>query len=193
MLLLIRFEMGAARFCGARGVYLCIFYTNCNCFTKPVKCRTRKTAGVRGSMLKSSSMDENERNAWVIQRLGNDAKRDDVILELCQSEGWTWPQAEAYIEQVAQEEAPHINRRKGPALLALSLGALTLGLAQSGFAYFMLFYPLLKRIHEPLTLLILLQSALSVPLFVPQVIAGMGLGVAGLIGVIRTLESMRHE
>ncbi len=138
-------------------------------------------------------MDETERTAWIIRRLGKEANRDDLILELCRLEGWNWSEAEACIEQVEQAEAPHINRRKGPALLILSLGALILGLAQAGTAYYMLFYPLLKNIHGPLTLRLLVQSALAVPLFVPQVIAGMGLGVAGAIGILRTLESMRHE
>ncbi|GAP15542.1 hypothetical protein LARV_03332 [Longilinea arvoryzae] len=144
-------------------------------------------------MLKLNSMDEAERTAWLIRRLGNDANRDDLILELCRLEGCTWQQAEAYIELVEQDEAPHINRRKGPALLILSLGALIIGLWQSGSAYYLLFYPVLSRIHERFTVWVLLQSALAVPLFVPQLIAGLGLGVAGLIGIIRTLDSMRHD
>ena len=77
-------------------------------------------------------------------------------------------------------------------LLVLSLGALILGLVQSGSAYFMLFYPLIKNLHEPLTLPLLAQAALSVPLFVPQVIVGLGLAVGGLIGLIRTLQAMQE-
>lgn len=143
-------------------------------------------------MLKSNSMNERERAAWVIRRLGNDAIRDDVILELCQSEGMSWPQAEAFVEWAEEAYAARIHRRKSPWLLVLSAGALVLGLVQSGSAYSMLFYPLIKNLHQPLTLPLLAQTALSVPLFVPQLIAGLGLAVGGLIGLIRTLQTMRE-
>jgi hypothetical protein len=76
--------------------------------------------------------------------------------------------------------------------ILLSAGALVLGLVQSGSAYSMLFYPLIKNLHQPLTLPLLAQTALSVPLFVPQLIAGLGLAVGGLIGLIRTLQTMRE-
>ncbi len=133
-------------------------------------------------------MNEAERTAWVIERLGNDAIRDDLILELCRLEGWDWPQAEAWVEQVAQLEAAHIARHKAPWLLILSAGALVLGLVQSGWSYYFIFYPLLRNLHEPLTLPLAVQTALSVPLFLPQMIAGLGLGVGGLIGLIHTLQ-----
>jgi hypothetical protein len=135
-------------------------------------------------------MKEAERDAWIIERLGNNANRDDLILELCQMEGWTWPQAETYLEQVEQMEAGHIARHKGPWMLILSLGALILGVVWSGGAYFALFAPMLQNIHEPLTFRLIVQSAVSVPLLVPQVIAGMGLGATGLVGLIRTLQAM---
>lgn len=135
-------------------------------------------------------MEETERDAWLIERLGNDANRDNVILELCQMEGWSWQQAETYVEQVSQMEAGHIARHKGPWLLILSLGALAIGLAWSGIAYYALFQPMLENIHEPLTFKLALESALSVPMFLPQVIAGMGLGAAGLVGLVRTLQDM---
>lgn len=137
-------------------------------------------------------MDEKERAEWLIGRLGNDAIRDDVILELCQLEGWSWQQAEEYIEWVEEAYAARIHRRKSPWLLVLSAGALILGLVQSGSAYYMLFQPLIKNLHGPITLALLAQTALAVPLFVPQVIAGLGLGVGGLIGLIRTVETIRE-
>jgi hypothetical protein len=137
-------------------------------------------------------MNERERTAWVIRRLGNDANRDDLILDLCQLEGWSWPQAQAFIEWVEEAYAARIHLRKSPWLLLLSAGALILGLVQSGSAITMLFQPLLKNLHGPLTLLLLAQSALAVPLFVPQVIAGLGLAVGGLIGLFHTLQTMRE-
>jgi len=137
-------------------------------------------------------MNEKDRAEWVIRRLGNDAIRDDVILELCQLEGWSWPQAVEYVEWVEEAYAARIHRRKSPWLLVLSAGALVLGLVQSGSAYYMIFQPLIKNLNEPLTLALLAQTALAVPLFVPQVIAGLGLGVGGLIGLIRTLETRRE-
>lgn len=142
-------------------------------------------------MLKSISMNERERAAWVIRRLGNNADRDDVIFELCQREDMTWPQAEAFVAWAEEARAAQIHRRKSPWLLVLSAGALVLGLVQSGSAYSLLFSPLIKNLHQPLTLPLLAQAALSVPLFVPQVIAGLGLAVGGLIGLIRTLQAMQ--
>ena len=142
-------------------------------------------------MLKSISMNEKERAAWVIRRLGNNADRDDVIFELCQREDMTWPQAEAFVAWAEEARAAQIHRRKSPWLLVLSAGALVLGLVQSGSAYSLLFSPLIKNLHQPLTLPLLAQAALSVPLFVPQVIAGLGLAVGGLIGLIRTLQAMQ--
>jgi len=143
-------------------------------------------------MLKSISMNERERAAWVIRRLGNNADRDDLIFELCQREDMTWPQAEAFVAWAEEAHAAQIHRRKSPWLLVLSAGALVLGLVQSGSAYSLLFSPLIKNLHQPLTLPLLAQAALSVPLFVPQVIAGLGLAVGGLIGLIRTLQTIQE-
>lgn len=139
---------------------------------------------------KMDVMDEAERDAWLIEQLGNNTNRDDVILELCQIEGWNWLQAETYVEQVAQMEAGPIARHKGPWLMILSLGALGIGLVWSGIAYYTLFHPLLKDLHEPLTVKRVLESMVAVPFFLPQIIAGMSLGAGGLIGLIRTLQDM---
>lgn len=143
-----------------------------------------------GVYVKIYPMNETERTAWVIDRLGSAANYDDVIFELCRIEGWDWSRAQAYVERVTQVEMADILRHKSPALLVLSLGALGIGLAWSGIAYYMLFQPLLKNIHEPLTFNLILQSALSTPLLIPQIIAGMGLGVGGLIGVVNTLQGI---
>jgi len=137
-------------------------------------------------------MNERERAAWVIRQLGNNADRDDLIFELCQREDMTWPQAEAFVAWAEEAHAAQIHRRKSPWLLVLSAGALVLGLVQSGSAYFLLFYPLIQNLRKPLTLPLLAQAALSVPLFVPQVIAGLGLAVGGLIGLIRTLQTIQE-
>lgn len=55
-----------------------------------------------------------------VARLGRGAARDDVILDLCNTAGIGWQEAEEFIATLEMTEAPRINRRKSFLLLLVS-------------------------------------------------------------------------
>ncbi len=69
----------------------------------------------------------------VVEQLGKGRDRKDVIFELCEKLGWSWPQAETFVAAVEQTDKKQIAQKQLPVLLILGVGILVAGLAL--FAY----------------------------------------------------------
>jgi len=71
-----------------------------------------------------------------IARLGRGAPRDDVILDICNTAGMSWQEAEEFVLELEITDAPRINRRKSFLLLLVSIAFLLQNLvtAQPVFA-----------------------------------------------------------
>jgi hypothetical protein len=57
----------------------------------------------------------------ILQRLEDSADRNDIILELCESQGMDWREAEALLDSIHFHHAADITLRQSPLLVALAL------------------------------------------------------------------------
>jgi hypothetical protein len=71
-------------------------------------------------------MDLDELEAYVVERLSAGIAPDDVILEVTQRSGLTWPEAEDLVRRTADLRGPSVARRQFP-LLALVAAAVMIG------------------------------------------------------------------
>lgn len=74
-------------------------------------------------------MDDAELERYIITRLGNAANENDLILEICETRGVSWPEAEALVRRVAADREPAIAGRRLPVLFIIALIIFTGGLA----------------------------------------------------------------
>ncbi len=73
-------------------------------------------------------MDDPELIKYIVNRLGNAASKNDLILELCEKRGLSWPEAEALVQRVETEQEHQIVGRRFPLLFVIALGIFLGGL-----------------------------------------------------------------
>lgn len=78
----------------------------------------------------------------VIARLEDGDNRNDILLDLCESQGLNWKEAEAILDSIHAENADHITLTQSPILILLALaifiggiGAIFYSLAQVAAMY----------------------------------------------------------
>jgi hypothetical protein len=66
-------------------------------------------------------MDSTELEENIVDRLENGESKDDIILDLCESENMNWPEAEATLEQIQADNQHHITLTQSPLLVSIAL------------------------------------------------------------------------
>jgi len=114
---------------------------------------------------------------YVVRELGSDADRNAVICHVCETGEMSWPAAEAFVARVALEHEHEIVKRQSPLLLVISVATLIGGVflifaIVSGFLFFNL------------------RHRLDIVYY--GIVTGLGMIGGGLIGLVRTLKSLRE-
>jgi hypothetical protein len=68
-----------------------------------------------------SKTDKATIEASLIERLADGESREDIILDLCEKENITWPEAKALLERVSTEKEHHIVLAQSPLLVLMAL------------------------------------------------------------------------
>ncbi len=71
---------------------------------------------------------------FVVYELGNLVYDKDIIRKLCDLEGMSWPEAEAFVEQVKQSQRKEIAKREGFWVLVLAIPTMIAGIVLLFFA-----------------------------------------------------------
>jgi hypothetical protein len=74
-------------------------------------------------------MQDPDLTRYIVARLSGAANRSDLILELCESRGLTWPEAEAIVQRVEADQQHQIAGRQFPLLFFIALLVFLGGLA----------------------------------------------------------------
>lgn len=72
----------------------------------------------------------------IIARLEDGHNRDDIILDLCESQGLSWNQAEAILDSIHAENADNITLMQSPVLVVIAMGTFIGGAGLLVFATF---------------------------------------------------------
>ncbi len=116
---------------------------------------------------------------YVARELGSGADRNALIRHICETGDMAWPEAEAFVARVALENEHEITKRQSPVMLALSVGTMIGGAVLFLAGAFVIITFLSGE------LLMRLDFALY------GVVTGLGMLAGGLIGLVRTLKSLR--
>lgn len=76
-------------------------------------------------------MDEKALTQYVVDELGKQRNRSDLIMSLCQVTGSSWQQAEDFVSRVESQHHRGIAARQSPYILAIGIGTLIYGMAQT--------------------------------------------------------------
>ncbi len=87
-------------------------------------------------------MNEAELSEYVIVQLGKHVSRNELVFQLCQSTGMSWPQADSFVRQVEAQQGSQIAVRQSPLFLVVGIGILIGGIALIFFSanYFLYIY-----------------------------------------------------
>jgi hypothetical protein len=139
-------------------------------------------------------MNLDELEAYVVERLSAGIASDDVILEVTQRSGLTWPDAEDLVRRTADLRGPSVAKRQFPLLALLAAAVMVGGLAllvacALSFSDALL---LLKPVRGDadqgrVAALLALLAANSPMLSLIPLSAGMILG--GVLGLVRALQA----
>lgn len=86
-------------------------------------------------------MDERQARAYIVEELGKQLGRNDILLTLCREMDIEWKQADQMIREVEAFDSQQIARRQSPLLTVLGLAVIFGGLALNtyGIWYFWTF------------------------------------------------------
>jgi hypothetical protein len=137
-------------------------------------------------------VNDDELTQYIIDRLGEGVGRSDVIHEVCERSSKSWPQAEAFVDQVSTADREQIAGRTFPLLALVSVVTVIAG----GALIVLLVGDFLQSTHlagnsrskfEVVAVVgWLAQNASVLPM------AGMGLAMVlgGLIGLVRAAQDL---
>jgi hypothetical protein len=116
---------------------------------------------------------------YVARELGSGADRNALIRHVCETGEMSWPKAEAFVARVALEHEHEIAKRQSPVMLVLSVGTLIGGV--------------ILTLAGGYVLVTFFSGELQVRLdFAYYGLAtGLAMIAGGLIGLTRTLKSLR--
>lgn len=78
-------------------------------------------------------IDQQVITEFVVEELGKGRDRRDVIFEMCEKLGWSWPQAENFVVTVEHTAKNKIAQKQLPILLILGVGILIGGIGLFGY------------------------------------------------------------
>jgi len=142
----------------------------------------------------ASRMNQDELETYIVKRLSAGVAPDDVILEVTQRSGLSWPEAEELVRRTADLRAPAVARRQFPLLIFLAIAVIVAGTAilVACALPFSDALPLLRPARgvgdqDRWAALLALLAANGQMLGLVPLGAGMILG--GVIGLVRALEA----
>jgi len=78
-------------------------------------------------------MNEETVTQRIVDTLGNSGNINDLLLEICETTGMNWADAEALVARVREEKANSVAKRQFPLLAVIALGIFVGGLAVTGY------------------------------------------------------------
>ena len=129
-------------------------------------------------------MNETEARAFIIEQLGKNRNRNDILLILCRELNIDWPQAEELLREVEAFDGQQIARRQSPVLIVLGLAVIIAGLALAtyGIWYFWTFTQL-----DPTQQLMATQYMY---ITAGSMVTGLAMIVGGIIGFRKILAGI---
>jgi hypothetical protein len=95
-----------------------------------------------------SQLDSPEIEKLILERLKNNDKMDDIIMEVCEKTNVSWEEVRAHIEGESIEHEEDITLFQSPVIIAISLATFTAG------AFLVYFMPSLELLFVGISMII---------------------------------------
>ena len=143
------------------------------------------------------AIDDNVLRKLIITRLGRGVDRDDLLLEVCQKAGLSWPEAEERLREVEAAHSGEIARRQSPVIFIFSVGGLLAGLGLAAWALIGI-YTIMHSVQpnaasEPNVLAGFTGMAYTFQYYLPLILTATGLCIGGAAGLLSTLDAWRSR
>jgi len=140
-------------------------------------------------------MNLDELEAYVIERLTAGIALDDVILEVTQRSGLTWPEAEDLVRRTADLRGPSIARRQFPLLAVLAAAVMVAGVAMLAactlsFSDALLLLKPARGVEDQSRLAMLLALLAGNNQMLGLIPLGAGMILGGAIGLARAIQNL---
>ncbi len=129
----------------------------------------------------------------IVRRLAAGENPDDIIYDLCQTHGLTWPEAEARVQEIQAEHEETILRKQSPLMITLAALIFVVGLGAMGVGlYFILSaFTVYTEAGGPSNVLGAISYALNYwPAAATMVIFGFSAVMGSMIGMHKTLGAL---
>lgn len=83
-------------------------------------------------------MEHSSFTSYVIERLVGGEDPDDIIYDLCEMSGWSWPQAEAFVLQVQEEHQGEVVKKQFPLLFTIAVVTYVSGIGLVAYSVYSL-------------------------------------------------------
>ena len=129
-------------------------------------------------------MDKQKARAFIVEQLGKNQNRNDILLILCRELNIDWKQAEELVREVEAFDGQQIARRQSPVLIILGLAVIIGGLALTtyGIWYFWTFTQL-----DPSQQLMATQYMY---ITAGSMVTGLAMIVGGIIGFRKVFSAL---
>jgi hypothetical protein len=84
-------------------------------------------------------MDAPDLTNYIVDRLSEAVTPNDIIIEICNKGGLSWPEAEALVKQVQAEHEQEVTKRKFPLLSLVAFSIFVGGVGLLAYSIYMLF------------------------------------------------------
>jgi hypothetical protein len=115
----------------------------------------------------------------VIEELARARERNDIIQMVCEQAGLQWPEAEAFVTKVENEQAHAIAGKQIPLMIALSAAIVAGGM---GLVYYCI-QAILQALHGTLLVQLLNLAGSAYPMGAG--LLGLGMIAGGTVGLYR--------
>ena len=130
-------------------------------------------------------MEREKISTLIFERLAASTPYNDVVMEVCDLAGLDWPEAEAMVQQVMQEQGHEMTRRQSPLLFVIAAIIFIMGAALfinsiSDIIKMILFF---NGRGQDLSLLELPLWMMNMPYLLPEALLGIAMMAGSLIGL----------
>ena len=137
-------------------------------------------------------MNRAELEQDVVRKIGDGDNPDDVILMVCHRTGWQWPQAEAFVEEIAFYQQKQIQNRRLGLRWIMMLFILVGGIGLIIISGLVLLLPMMSRWRD--LLLHPFEMMREIGLSMVMVYSTLTLGISMVVGaVLSGLRLIRNE
>lgn len=138
-------------------------------------------------------MNDDDLERFIIEHIGKGIHPDDVVLAVCQRQGWSWAEARDFVESVQLNQYDQIERQHLGLKLVLAAGVILAGTGMLSLSGYLLILPVIGMDYpvgaDPVSMV--RDAGLSMTVLYILLTTGISMIVGGILGMIALFSRNR--